>query len=167
MLFVTKLSSFIHCLILKWFCFCFKYFGAIEEDEFTFWKRYLWMRKEMYTANFMFLKKETIFWRAVLNVLPKRIALELIYVTEEFVVYGILHFHPAFWWRMQANYASDTSRYVRFINIWNLYHFNVWFVNLHFFSNVSNFCLLRYVFYIHYISFNSYIIKRFNISKTR
>lgn len=37
MLFVTKLSSFIHCLILIWLCFL-KYVGAIEEDKFTFLK---------------------------------------------------------------------------------------------------------------------------------
>lgn len=98
-----------------------------KRDSF-FWKRYLKTRMNMSIKHFLCIIKETIFWRAVLNVLPKRIALELIYVTEEFVVYGILHFHPAFWWRMQANYASDTSRYVRFINIWNVYHFNVWFI---------------------------------------
>lgn len=81
-----------------------------------FWKRYLKTRKKMSIKHFLCIIKETIFWRAVPNVLSINTALELIPAMVRFVVYGMRPSSQATHPITPTNSASDMSRYMRFIH---------------------------------------------------
>lgn len=170
MLFVTKLSLFIHCLILIWLCFL-KYFGAIEEDKFNFLKAISINEERNVYRTFSVPHKRN----HMLTCSAKCVT------HKDCVGIDICHGRICRLWNLTFSFSFSSKNLSEFcqrsIKVIAIHQYLkrilllrmicLDFVNSGFLSNVSYLRFLRCVFYIHYITccYISYTIKHLNIIK--